>query len=984
MISEKAEEIIARAVLEGVTLSVVGPDRLRYQVRGRPLSTDLKALILEHKTAILAALAPAAPLEVDGVTVVVCTTYPEAEALIAEMLADAAGKPVALDLETAPICSERERLAQLIAEQKKVNDLAIAFRAVEKKEGTPQAEIDAYTAKTNARLKILGAKIEYAESAGLDPNRATVRLLQLYGGGTRAAVIDVAKTGAKTLKLLQGVSAVIHNAVFDLAFLQHRGVTLGKVHDTQQAAKLTVGASKCSLARAVKYYLKADLDKDLQASDWSAPELSAEQLTYAARDVIWLWRLCPPLFKDLGPQVSAYRIQAAAAPAIARLNTAGIAIDLEKHAETLRALAEQDAIECAGYQDACRAMGKPELAEKVPRTDAEIAAFLKAVLSEDELSSWRRIDKPWQLSTARAELLKAVHYAPVAPLAALSQIKGLRLSFGEPLRYRVSPVTGRVHPRYTIAGSPPGRSSCSEPNIQGAPKDARIRGVFKAADGYVLVAADYHCMELRAAAYFFGDQQLIAVFERGEDPHKLTASRVTGRPVEDIADDDADRSKSKAVNFGSLYGIGGAGLVAQIWKNFRLVISLNDAENLIAGFTSLYSVLVEHRRDYAAICQARGKIVIGPCWREGKGRVVPLDRLPEDQSTLTCAYSYPIQGGCADVAMIAIAAVDRRLLEEKINARLVGSIHDELIVEAREADVDRVKAILQSEMEQAFIDIFPAATRNKLIEVKVAPNWAAVKAKNKPPAIEERQEDAPQPPAPAVQTKSSPRQLRAADLYCCAGGASHGLQSAGFHVTGVDINPQPNYCGDVFIQADVLALDPAFLADFDFVHASPPCQALSSMRHVHNAKQHLNLIPATRALLKASGKPYVIENVEGAREWLIDPILLCGTMFNLRAEGRELQRHRLFETSFPITAPPCRHSGGKVLGVYGGHVRDRQRPQGLNHVSGSNLSITVGREAMGMPWATGQELSEAIPPAYAEYIARQFLQAQAKEQEDSK
>ena len=142
----------------------------------------------------------------------------------------------------------------------------------------------------------------------------------------------------------------------------------GRFTTPNKPRRLTIGASKCSLARAVKHYLKVDLDKDLQASDWATPSLTDDQLRYAARDVIWLWRLCPPLFKDLAPQVSAYRIQVAAAPAIARMNTAGIAIDLDQHAETLRALAERDAIACAGYQDACRAMGRPELAEKVPRS----------------------------------------------------------------------------------------------------------------------------------------------------------------------------------------------------------------------------------------------------------------------------------------------------------------------------------------------------------------------------------------------------------------------------------------------------------------------------------------------------------------------------------------------------------------------------------------------------------------------------------------
>ena len=313
----------------------------------------------------------------------------------------------------------------------------------------------------------------------------------------------------------------------------------------------------------------------------------------------------------------------------------------------------------------------------------------------------------------------------------LSELDGLRLSFGEPLRFLVSPATYRVHPRYQICGAPTGRSSTSKPNIQGAPRDARIRGVFRAADGYVLVAADYNCMELRAAGYFFDDPQLAAVFERGDDPHRLTASHVARRPPDAITDE--ERSKAKNVNFGTIYGIGPASLVEQIWKNYRVVISMADAENLLAGFASLYPTMIAHRRDYAGVCQARGRIIIGPDWREGKGRIVTLDRLPKDQSTTTCAFSYPIQGVCADVCMMALTHVDRRLLADKIDGRLVGWIHDELIVETRETHVEHVKALLQSEMEKAFLSTFPTATLNKLIEVKTALNWAAIKEKAKAP-----------------------------------------------------------------------------------------------------------------------------------------------------------------------------------------------------------------------------------------------------------
>jgi DNA (cytosine-5)-methyltransferase 1 len=223
--------------------------------------------------------------------------------------------------------------------------------------------------------------------------------------------------------------------------------------------------------------------------------------------------------------------------------------------------------------------------------------------------------------------------------------------------------------------------------------------------------------------------------------------------------------------------------------------------------------------------------------------------------------------------------------------------------------------------------------------------------------------------------------MKALDLYCGAGGATRGLQQASFHVVGIDLYPQPNYIGDRFIQADVLSLSPDFLRTFDFIWSSPPCQALSTMRHVHNAKPHLNLIPTTRALLKAAGKPFVIENVEGARAHLHSPTRLCGSMFGLRAPSGELRRHRLFETSFLLTAPSkCRH-GKPTIGVYGAHNRDRRRPSGTNHKSGSNWPWEHGFIAMGVPIGsmTLAELSESIPPAYSRFVAEASLAWAKKE-----
>ena len=217
--------------------------------------------------------------------------------------------------------------------------------------------------------------------------------------------------------------------------------------------------------------------------------------------------------------------------------------------------------------------------------------------------------------------------------------------------------------------------------------------------------------------------------------------------------------------------------------------------------------------------------------------------------------------------------------------------------------------------------------------------------------------------------------MKALDLYCGAGGATRGLSK-----------PASTSSASILIRSLTTrrfdsskptrsSLSPDFLRTFDFIWSSPPCQALSTMRHVHNAKPHLNLIPATRALLKAAGRPFVIENVEGARAHLRSPTRLCGSMFGLRAPSGELRRHRLFEASFLLAAPSkCRH-GKPTIGVYGAHLRDRRRPSGTNHKSGSNRPWEHGFIAMGVPIGsmTLAELSESIPPAYSRFVAEASL-----------
>lgn len=218
---------------------------------------------------------------------------------------------------------------------------------------------------------------------------------------------------------------------------------------------------------------------------------------------------------------------------------------------------------------------------------------------------------------------------------------------------------------------------------------------------------------------------------------------------------------------------------------------------------------------------------------------------------------------------------------------------------------------------------------------------------------------------------------RLLDLFCCAGGAGMGYARAGFDVTGVDIvrhkrNPHP------VIETDALNLAPEWMtANFDAVHASPPCQGYTSMLHAPGAKGAPRLIGQVRELLQETGLPWVIENVEMAAKEMRNPVTLCGTMFGLGGQGHDLHRHRLFETSFHVGPLECRHTERPVIGVYGGHARCRSAKHGGRGTKDTWAGghKTAASEALGIGWMTLGELSEAIPPAYTEYLGWQLRAA---------
>lgn len=208
--------------------------------------------------------------------------------------------------------------------------------------------------------------------------------------------------------------------------------------------------------------------------------------------------------------------------------------------------------------------------------------------------------------------------------------------------------------------------------------------------------------------------------------------------------------------------------------------------------------------------------------------------------------------------------------------------------------------------------------------------------------------------------------MKLLDLFCKAGGAGAGYHRAGFEVTGVDIEAQPRYPFE-FVRADALDLSIEWMRQFDAIHASPPCQGYSATASLPwlADKTYPLLIEDVRNMLDEVARPYVIENVERAP---LRGVTLCGAMFGLR-----VYRHRRFESNALLLQPPHEKHRHVINGGSRSLNRRGRSSSGYITVAGHQFRRDEASAAMGIDWMTRDELAQAIPPAYTEFIGRQLV-----------
>lgn len=532
------------------------------------------------------------------------------------------------------------------------------------------------------------------ETTGLNPHQHKIRLIQIAPPNQPVIIIDCFQVILAELpelkQILQDEKLIkcFQNAKFDLKFLRSNGIKVkGNLFDTEVAEHLLMNGltHKATLKDLASKYLKIDLSKVEQLSNWEAPQLTEKQLKYAALDASILLdlreKLKPELINSRLSKIA--KIEFDCIHATAELEYNGLLLDLAKWQEYTKTL-------------------------EIKQKEAELKAksLLKTKKSQltlidldIDLNSPKQVLETLQSLGINITSTNENIIAPLAPqypaISALLEYRHynkLLSAFGKPLPQKINPVTGRIHATFWQITTRAGRYSNSDPNLQQLPRIFEVRSCFIPAPGYKFVIADYSQIELRIAAELAQETKMIQAYKEGLDLHKLTASFVLEKPLEAVTKQ--DRQTAKASNFGLLYGQGAEGFKNYAEGSYGVKLSLASATKIRERFFKAYPGLVTwHQKIKTEMYRSfRISKLAEVRTLSGRRRLFTEPKFTEFVNT-------PDQGTGADILKLALGNLIKKLEGTKI--KLVHVVHDEIILEAPEEKAEEAGKILREVMEEA-------------------------------------------------------------------------------------------------------------------------------------------------------------------------------------------------------------------------------------------------------------------------------------------
>ncbi|EDP75113.1 bifunctional 3'-5' exonuclease/DNA polymerase [Hydrogenivirga sp. 128-5-R1-1] len=518
-----------------------------------------------------------------------------------------------------------------------------------------------------------------------------IRLFQV-GDEERIFVIDLfdLPEAVDVLKELIAKKGVVgHNLKFDLKFMYPLGIVPYATFDTMIGSFL-LGYERHSLSHVAERLLGYTMDKSLQLSDWSRTALTKQQIEYAATDVLVVRELFYKMREklnalgetDRGEELLRTRtarvfgltnpatvVEMAFVQEIARLEMNGIPVDEEEIERLSREYEKKLQKLIMDFYIKYRID---------PMSPKQIGSFLTGRLGL-ELPETQK----GNISTDDKTLAEFSHVKEVRDILEIRRIKKALDKLKE-LKGFIR--NGRVYPEFRQIGAVTGRMSSSNPNVQNIPRD--MRSLFRASEGNLFVIADFSQIELRIAAEYVQDENMLRAFREGRDLHRYTASLVLEKPEEEITKE--ERQLAKAMNFGLIYGISARGLSEYARSSYGVELEIEAADVFRQKFFKFFHAFKDWH-DSVKRELKENKEVVG----------TTLLGRPYRASTFTDAVNYPIQGTGADLLKLAVLMFDVETRKKGLSARVVNLVHDEIVVECPQELAEQIKESLEHAMVHA-------------------------------------------------------------------------------------------------------------------------------------------------------------------------------------------------------------------------------------------------------------------------------------------